>query len=54
MSDYFWMFLTVAAFMGLLLPIVAIFTKHKQTMKELEIESLKIQKDNSQVEDKKE
>jgi hypothetical protein len=50
MSDYFWIFLTVAAFMGLLLPIVAILTKHKQTMKELEIESLKIQNANSQSE----
>ena len=52
MSDYFWIFLAVASFMGILLPIVAILTKHRQTMKELEIESLKLRKHNMQSEGK--
>ncbi len=51
MSDYFWLFVSVAVFMGILLPIIAIVTKHKQTMKQLEIEALKTQKANSQSKD---
>ncbi|HMN25150.1 MAG TPA: hypothetical protein PKE38_11645 [Ignavibacteriaceae bacterium] len=47
MSDYFWIFLSVAVVMGVLLVIVAILTKHKQTMKQLEIEASRIQKANS-------
>lgn len=50
MSDSFWIFLSVAVFMGTLLPIVAIVTKHKHTMKQLEIEALKINKAKSQNE----
>jgi hypothetical protein len=50
MSDYFWIFLSVAVFMGTLLPIVTIVTKHKHTMKQLEIEALKLKKANSQYE----
>jgi len=49
MSDYFWIFLSVTVFMGILLPIVAIVAKHKHTMKQLEIEALKINKSNSQT-----
>ncbi len=48
MSDYFWIFLSVAVIMGMLLPIIAIVTKHQYTMKQLEIEALKIKKDNPQ------
>lgn len=47
MSDYFWIFLSVAVFMGILLPVVAIVTKHQQKMKELEIEAMKLNKENS-------
>lgn len=47
MSDYFWIFLSIAVIMGISLVIVAIVTKHKQTMRELEIESFKLKKDNT-------
>jgi hypothetical protein len=47
MSDYFWIFLSIAVIMGVSLVIAAIVTKHKQTMKELEIESFKLKKDNT-------
>jgi beta-lactam-binding protein with PASTA domain len=49
MSDYFWIFLSIAVIMGVSLVIVAIVTKHKQTMKELEIQSMKLQKANSEA-----
>ena len=52
MASSFWIFLSVAVFMGILLPIIAIITKHKSKMKELEIEALKIKKANLQSEDK--
>ncbi len=42
MPETFWIFLSVAVFMGILLPIFAIVIKHKQKMKELEIEALKL------------
>ena len=48
MSDYFWIFLSVAVFMGMIPAIIAIITKHQQTMKQLEIEALKLKKANSQ------
>ena len=51
MPDSFWIFLIVAVFMGILLPIIVIVTKHQQTMKQLEIEALKIKKADSQSED---
>ncbi|MBI9070783.1 MAG: hypothetical protein JEY94_04255 [Melioribacteraceae bacterium] len=51
MSDYFWIFLSIAVFMGILLPVVAILTKHKHTMKLLEIEALKVKKENLKSED---
>lgn len=47
MSDYFWIFLSIAVIMGISLVIVAIVTKHKQTMKELEIASSKVKKENT-------
>ena len=50
MTDYFWIFLSIAVIMGISLVIVAIVTKHKQTMKELEIEAFKIKKANLQSE----
>ena len=43
MEASFWIFLSVAVFMGTLLPIVAIITKHRSTMRTLEVEALKIQ-----------
>ena len=51
MSDSFWIFLSVASVMGVLLPIVAILTKHKSKMKELEIEALRLREANSQSKD---
>ena len=42
MPETFWIFVSIAVFMGTLLPIVAISIKHKEKMKELEIEALKI------------
>jgi hypothetical protein len=48
MSDSFWIFLSVVVFMGMLLPIIAIVTKHKHTMKRVEIEAMKIPKANLQ------
>ena len=50
MPESFWIFLSVAVFMGMLLPIIVIVTKHKREMKELEIESLRIRKGDYQAE----
>jgi hypothetical protein len=52
MSDWFWIFLSVVTFMGLLLPIVAINSKHKEKMKELELEELKLRRPNPQSDTK--
>ncbi|ACV78979.1 hypothetical protein [Nakamurella multipartita] len=43
MNDMFWIFLSVAVFMGVLLLIVLIATQHRSTMRKLEIEALKIE-----------
>ena len=51
MSDYFWIFLSIAVFMGMLLPAIAIVTKHKLTMKQLEIEALKVKRAYPQPDD---
>lgn len=42
MSDSFWIFCTVAVFMGMLPAIIGIVAKHKMSMKQLELEGLKI------------
>ncbi len=42
MPESFWIFVSIAVFMGILLPIVVLVIKHKEKMKELEIEALKI------------
>ena len=44
MPDFFWIFLSVAVFMGVLLPIIVIVTKHKEKMKQMEIEAFKMSK----------
>lgn len=46
MNDMFWIFLSVAVFMGVLLLIVLIATQHSSTMKKLEIEALRIKQAN--------
>lgn len=52
MSDYFWIFVSIAVFMGMLVPAIAIILKHKHAMKLLEIEALKIHKANMQTDKK--
>ena len=48
-----WLFLSVTVFMTMAFVIVVVVMKHLRTMKELEIEALKIRKANLQAEENK-
>lgn len=50
MNVSLWFFLSVATFFTILFLIVLLFVSYKQNMKKMEIEALKIQKENLQHE----
>ena len=49
MDPSFWLFLSVAVFMGMLPAIIAIIAKHRISMKQLEVEALRIKHANLQT-----